>query len=192
MQQAAPRYAAYQRLQFDTPAPRVIRITMNNGKMNTADAVMHRELAEVWRDVDADSGSERCDHHGRRQIFRPEAISRSFKPRSTSFSPPAHGWREARDLVYNCINCSKPVISAMPGVAVGAGLVCGILRGRFARHEGLPHPGRSYAARRSGRRSRGDDLAIAVRHGQSEILPDDLRYAVRGRGRADWINYRSA
>ena len=41
MQQAAPRYSAYQRLQFDYPAPRVVRITMNNGKMNTADAVMH-------------------------------------------------------------------------------------------------------------------------------------------------------
>jgi enoyl-CoA hydratase len=36
-------------------------------------------------------------------------------------------WKEARDLVYNCINCSKPIISAMRGVAVGAGLVCGIL-----------------------------------------------------------------
>jgi len=54
MQHAAQRYSAYQRLQFDYPAPRVVRITMNNGKMNTADAIMHRELAEVWRDVEAD------------------------------------------------------------------------------------------------------------------------------------------
>src|ERR1700676_3839316 len=51
MQQAVQRYSAYQRLQFDYPAPRVVRISMNNGKMNTADAVMHRELAGVWRDV---------------------------------------------------------------------------------------------------------------------------------------------
>ena len=36
-------------------------------------------------------------------------------------------WREARDLVYNIVNCWKPVVSAMRGAAVGAGLVCGIL-----------------------------------------------------------------
>ena len=31
-------------------------------------------------------------------------------------------WKEARDMVYNLINCSKPVVSAMHGPAVGAGL----------------------------------------------------------------------
>src|SRR6202040_3481756 len=36
-------------------------------------------------------------------------------------------WKEARDIVYNMINCSKPVVSAMRGVAVGAGLACGLL-----------------------------------------------------------------
>jgi enoyl-CoA hydratase len=36
-------------------------------------------------------------------------------------------WREARDLVYNIINCDKPIVSAMHGPAVGAGLVAGLL-----------------------------------------------------------------
>ena len=36
-------------------------------------------------------------------------------------------WKEARDLVYNVVNCSKPIVSAMRGVAVGAGLVAGLL-----------------------------------------------------------------
>src|SRR5690606_19732189 len=35
--------------------------------------------------------------------------------------------REARDLVYNVINCSKPIVSAIHGPAVGAGLVAAIL-----------------------------------------------------------------
>ena len=30
-------------------------------------------------------------------------------------------WKEAKDLVYNVINCNKPIISAINGVAVGAG-----------------------------------------------------------------------
>ena len=33
--------------------------------------------------------------------------------------------REARDLVFNVINCSKPIVSAIHGPAVGAGLVVG-------------------------------------------------------------------
>ena len=36
-------------------------------------------------------------------------------------------WKEARDMVYNLINCSKPVVSAINGVAVGAGLVLAVL-----------------------------------------------------------------
>src|ERR1700722_11755012 len=47
-------YDSYRRLRFDWPHPRVLRITMDNGRMNTADAIMHAELVRVWRDVDAD------------------------------------------------------------------------------------------------------------------------------------------
>ena len=36
-------------------------------------------------------------------------------------------WKEARDLVYNIINCNKPIVSAINGVAVGAGLVAALL-----------------------------------------------------------------
>jgi enoyl-CoA hydratase len=36
-------------------------------------------------------------------------------------------WKEAKDIVYNVINCSKPIVSAIRGPAVGAGLVAGLL-----------------------------------------------------------------
>ena len=35
--------------------------------------------------------------------------------------------REARDIVYGVVNCSKPIVSAMAGPAVGAGLAVGLL-----------------------------------------------------------------
>src|SRR4029079_1177174 len=35
--------------------------------------------------------------------------------------------REARDIVMNVINCSKPIVSAVHGPAVGAGLVAALL-----------------------------------------------------------------
>jgi enoyl-CoA hydratase len=36
-------------------------------------------------------------------------------------------WRDAGNLVYNMINIRKPVVSAINGVAVGAGLAVGLL-----------------------------------------------------------------
>ena len=45
----------------------------------------------------------------------------------TDFDALARTWKEARDLVYNLINCSKPIVSAIHGPAVGAGLVCALL-----------------------------------------------------------------
>jgi enoyl-CoA hydratase len=43
------------------------------------------------------------------------------------FDARARVWREARDIVYNMINCSKIIVSAMHGPAVGAGLVVGLM-----------------------------------------------------------------
>src|ERR1700689_4849957 len=51
-QQSTGRYAGYTRLKFDKPHPKVLRVTMDNGKFNTADRAMHAELARVWRDID--------------------------------------------------------------------------------------------------------------------------------------------
>jgi len=44
-----------------------------------------------------------------------------------SFEERANMWREARDLVYNIINCSKPIVSAIQGSAVGAGLAAALV-----------------------------------------------------------------
>ena len=46
---------------------------------------------------------------------------------ANDFNVRARVWREAKDLVYNIINCGKPIVSAMHGPAVGAGLVAGLL-----------------------------------------------------------------
>lgn len=120
-------YAAYQRLKFDWPTPKVIRITMDNGKMNTADARMHQELVDVWRTVDADPQVNAIIITGAGRYFSAGGDFSMVQSQIQDHAARMRGWKEARDIVYNCINCSKPIISAMRGVAVGAGLVCGIL-----------------------------------------------------------------
>lgn len=120
-------YARYTRLKFDRPHPQVLRITMENGRMNTTDAALHAELGEIWRDVDADASVNAAVLTGAGKVFSAGGDFSIIQQNIDDFSSRVRQWKEARDIVYNVINCSKPVVSAMRGVAVGAGLVCGLL-----------------------------------------------------------------
>ena len=120
-------YARYTRLRFDRPHPKVLRITMDNGKMNTADNALHAELADIWRDVDRDPSVNAVILTGAGKVFSAGGDFNMINEAITDFESRTRQWKEAREIVYNVINCSKPVVSAMRGVAVGAGLVCGIL-----------------------------------------------------------------
>jgi enoyl-CoA hydratase len=122
------RYARYERLKFDRPAERVLRITMDNpGRLNAADRVMHGELVEIWRDVDADPDVAVAIVRGAGDAFSGGGDLDLVEEMTEDFDTLTRVWKEARDLVYNLINCSKPIVSAMEGPAVGAGLVAGLL-----------------------------------------------------------------
>ena len=124
----ADRYARYERLKFERPAPGVLRIVMSNpGKLNAADATMHRELAEIWRDVDADPDTRCAILTGEGTAFSAGGDFEMIQGIVDDFEVRSSAMREARDIVMNIIDCQTPVISAMRGVAVGAGLVCGLL-----------------------------------------------------------------
>lgn len=127
MSEQVDRYARYQRIKFDRPHPRVLRLTLSHGKMNSADRVMHAELAEIWRDIDADPTVNAAIITGEGKYFSAGGDFALIEEHATDAISRSRGWKEARDIVYNIINCSKPVVSAMRGVAVGAGLVCGLL-----------------------------------------------------------------
>jgi enoyl-CoA hydratase len=124
---AAP-YDRYQRLVFDRPHPAVLRVTMNNpARLNAADAVMHAELAQIWRDADADESVRAIILTGAGKAFSAGGDFAMIGAIIDDFETRARVMREARDIVYNVINCSKPIVSAIRGPAVGAGLVCGLL-----------------------------------------------------------------
>jgi len=121
-------YARYQRLKFDRPAPRVLRITLDRPEaLNALDELGHKEISEVWRDIDVDPETSVAILRGLGRAFSAGGDLDMVQRFTTDFEARARGWKEARDLVYNIINCSKPIVSAMHGASVGAGLVCGIL-----------------------------------------------------------------
>jgi enoyl-CoA hydratase len=121
------RYRTYTRLKFDRPHPRVLRITMDHGKMNSADRAMHAELSQIWRDIDGDPSVNAALITGAGKVFSAGGDFGMIQQIASDFETRTRVWKEARDLVYSLINCSKPVVSAMRGVAVGAGLACGLL-----------------------------------------------------------------
>ncbi|MBV9559576.1 MAG: enoyl-CoA hydratase/isomerase family protein [Bradyrhizobium sp.] len=121
------RYADYRRLLIDWPHERVIRVTMANGKMNSADATMHAELGRIWRDIDADTAVSAVIFTGAGDVFSAGGDFGMIGDIIADHDTRLRNWKEAKDIVYNVINCSKPVVSAIRGAAVGAGLVCGIL-----------------------------------------------------------------
>ena len=121
-------YARYQRLAFDRPSDGVLRISMNNPeRLNAADAVMHAELADIWRDVDRDDNVRAVILTGVGKAFSAGGDFSMIEQIVEDFETRARVMKEAREIVHNLIDCSKPVVSAMRGPAVGAGLVCGLL-----------------------------------------------------------------
>ena len=48
-------YDSYKALKLNRPAPRILEVIISNpGKLNSLDRDGHRELADIWRDIDAD------------------------------------------------------------------------------------------------------------------------------------------
>src|SRR3954454_15696517 len=124
----ADRYAAYTKLQIDYPAERVMRITFNRPETyNSVDGETHTQLTHIWRDINNDNSINAVIVTGAGKAFSAGGDFELIK--SILDNPVARmsTWKEAKDLVYNVINCNKPIISAINGVAVGAGLVVGIL-----------------------------------------------------------------
>jgi enoyl-CoA hydratase len=119
----------YQRLLFDRPHPKVLRVTMNRpDKYNATDSIMHTELVNVWRDIDGDDTVNCVIIQGAGgKVFSAGGDFDLIEGNIKDYNALLRTWKEARDIVYNVINCSKPIVSTMRGPAVGAGLVAGIL-----------------------------------------------------------------
>jgi enoyl-CoA hydratase len=104
-----------------------IQMRAKNGKLPTAGHEGHRELAEIWRDVSADDTVKVAVLRGEGMGFSGGGDLDLVADMANDFDVRARVWKEARDLVYNVINCDKPIVSALHGPAVGAGLVAGLL-----------------------------------------------------------------
>jgi enoyl-CoA hydratase len=123
----ADRYDEFPHLRFDRPAEGVLRITLDGPGLNAVDHDVHRELADVWLEVDRDGETNVALLQGAGRAFSAGGSFELIDSVIDDYDVRLRVMREARDLVFNVIDCSKPIVSAMHGASVGAGLVAGLL-----------------------------------------------------------------
>jgi enoyl-CoA hydratase len=121
-------YSRYRDLKIRRLEPGILEIAMGEeGKLAVATASAHAEMAEVWLDVDRDADTRVAILRGAGKGFSAGGDLAMVEEMTRDFAVRARVWREARDLVYNMINCSKPIVSAIHGPAVGAGLAAALM-----------------------------------------------------------------
>jgi enoyl-CoA hydratase len=122
-------YSDYKELHVRRVEPGILEIVMGEegGKLSITSARMHGEMARIWLDIDRDAETRVAILRGAGKGFSAGGDLAMVEEMTRDFAVRARVWREAKDMVYNLINCSKMVVSAMHGPAVGAGLVCGLL-----------------------------------------------------------------
>ena len=122
------RYAAFPSLEFDRPADRVLRITLRTpGKLNAVTDEMHGQLAAVWPAVSADPDTRAVLVRGADGVFSAGGDLDLVNAIATDFDVRMRVFNEARGLVYNIVNCTKPIVSEISGPCVGAGLAVALL-----------------------------------------------------------------
>jgi len=121
-------YAAYRSFQLLRGDDGLLELVMGEpGKLPIADAAMHDELSRIWTDIDRDEATRAVLVRSVGKGFSGGGALDMVEAGTREQDERVKLWREARDLVYGMINCSKPIVSAIHGPAVGAGLALALL-----------------------------------------------------------------
>jgi len=124
------RYAAFDRLLFERPAPHVLRVTLNApDRLNAVDAPFHLQLERVWAVIDQDPEVRCTIVTGAGRAFcagADIAAASQAKPLDPGQTI-AYTFSHATSLVRALIDAKKPIVSAINGPAVGAGLALALL-----------------------------------------------------------------
>jgi len=121
-------YDEYRHLTIERRPNGVLLVTLNRPEvLNATNERMHWELTQVWRTIDEDAAARVVLVTGAGKAFSAGGDLAMVERMAEDSEAVARGLREASDLVYNLINLDKPVVSAINGVAVGAGLAVALL-----------------------------------------------------------------
>jgi enoyl-CoA hydratase len=123
----AERYAAFSHLTIDRPTDTILRITLDAPAINAVGPEAHGELADIWPVLDRDPSVRVALIRGAGRGFSAGGSVELVESILDDEAARLRVLREARDLVFNLIDCATPIVSAIHGPAVGAGLVAALL-----------------------------------------------------------------
>ncbi len=121
-------YHEFQHIVFKKVEPHILWLTLNRPDvLNAANARLHTELVEVWQTIDRDPEVHVAVVTGAGRAFSAGGDLQMVEDAYRNYDEVLRILDEARDLVYNILHCRKPIVSAINGAAVGAGLVVALL-----------------------------------------------------------------
>ena len=114
-------------MRFERTADGLLEMIFDGPNLNAVDENVHRALPEVWRVIDSDPETRVAIVRGEGKAFSAGGSFDLIEGQIRSYQLRMRVLRESRDLFYNILACSKPIISAIHGPAVGAGLVVALM-----------------------------------------------------------------
>lgn len=121
-------FEKYDGLRFERRTPGVLWMIIDRpDALNATTAEMHRGLSRVWDDIDDDPETRVVVVTGEGKAFSAGGDMAWIDGYVGDPVAVADVMREAGDVVYRMLRCSKLIISAINGVAVGAGLAVALM-----------------------------------------------------------------
>jgi enoyl-CoA hydratase len=121
-------YDRYQYLRTERQPNGVLLVTLSRPEvLNAAHEEMHTEMAAIWADIDSDDQTRVAVVTGAGRAFSAGGDLAMVERQAGNYDLTTRMLKEMGELVYNMANCAKPIVSAINGVAVGAGLVVALL-----------------------------------------------------------------
>ncbi|BCQ09636.1 enoyl-CoA hydratase [Mycobacterium heckeshornense] len=121
------RYDEFPSLRIEPGTDGVLHVILDSPGLNSVGPQMHRDLADIWPAIERDPEVRAVLVRGEGTAFSSGGSFDLIEETMGDFADRIRIMREARDLVLNMVNFDKPVVSAIRGPAVGAGLVVALL-----------------------------------------------------------------
>ena len=121
-------YGAFEHLRFERRTDSVLVVTIDRPDvLNAANERLHRELSEVWRVIDHDDRVAVSVVTGAGRAFSAGGDLEMVERMTRDYATVLEQWHDAGALVDSMLASVKPIVAAVNGVAVGAGLAVALL-----------------------------------------------------------------
>jgi len=120
-------YDEFPSLRIERADHGVLHLILDAPGLNSVGPQMHRDLADIWPTIDRDPAVKVVLVRGEGKAFSSGGSFDLIDETINDYEGRIRILREARDLVGNLVNFDKPLVSAIRGPAVGAGLVVALL-----------------------------------------------------------------